>query len=73
MAYVMVMSPCYGCKKDFMYNPQYVPSLTIDGVREPFCQSCIDKANVVRRQKSLEPLVPHPQAYQPLPEGDLPL
>ena len=69
--FVSCISNCYGCKLPFSFNPHFVPSLTINGVKEPFCQSCIERANIIRAEKGMAPLVPHPQAYEPLPEEDL--
>lgn len=71
MGYAMCMSPCYQCKRVFSYNPHFVPSLTVYGTREPFCRDCIERANPIRVAKGLEPIVPHPQAYEPLPEEEL--
>lgn len=80
--YVFVMGVCYGCRHPFSFNPNLVPSLTIKNgkqvtpgtpgsAREPFCQSCITKANVVRSKNGLSPLVIHPDAYKPCPEEEI--
>ena len=71
MGYALATSHCLGCKRLFSYNPVRVPSLRVNGVREPICQSCIDRANPERIKKGLPPLVPHPDAYQPCDEGEL--
>jgi len=71
MGYAICTSACYGCKRLFSYNPLRVPSLRIDGIKEPFCQDCISRANVARKTKGLDPLVPHPDAYSPCDEGEL--
>jgi hypothetical protein len=71
MGFCLCTSECYGCKRPFSYNPRYVPSLTINGTKEPFCLNCINAANIVRKEKGIAPLVPHPQAYEPLPEEEL--
>lgn len=34
MGYVFATSACYGCKRIFNYNPNLVPSVRINGVRE---------------------------------------
>jgi len=71
MGFVYMMGVCYGCKRPFSFHPNLVPSLRINGVREPFCQSCLDKANPVRIENGLEPLVALPGAYEPCPEDEL--
>ncbi len=70
--YVICTGVCYGCKQLFTFNPLYVPSLTIDGVREPFCRACIERANIIRKDKGMPPLEIHPKGYEPLPEQELP-
>ncbi len=71
MAYVMVHGHCYGCRRMFGFNPNWVPSLTINGVKEPFCKDCIDQANPKRIANGLDPIVPHPLAYEPCEESEL--
>ena len=71
MGYVQVYCTCYQCKMVFVGNPLYVPSLTIAGVKEPFCKSCIDNANVIRKERGLEPLKIHPDAYKAEPEENI--
>jgi hypothetical protein len=79
MGYAFVLSPCYSCKQPFSYNPHLVPSLSIlngravpagtpGAVKEPFCADCISKANPVRIKNGLTPIIPHPHAYEPIPE-----
>lgn len=67
MGYVTAFSPCGACKRPFTYNPNYVPSLK----GAPFCESCIKAANKIRGENGLEPLLIHPQAYEPLREEEL--
>jgi hypothetical protein len=66
MAYALAFSPCIGCGRTFGYNPMRVPS-----VREPLCQVCVNRANMVRRSQGLEPIEPHKDAYEPCPEDEL--
>lgn len=65
MAWMYMMGACYSCKRPFSFNPERVPSLTIKGTREPFCQPCIDAANPARVAKGLDPIVPAEGAYEP--------
>lgn len=63
--YMWVYGACYRCHRMFTFNADRVPSLTINGNREPFCQQCIDAVNPVRLANGLEPIVPLPGAYEP--------
>ena len=72
MGYVLATSNCYCCKRIFNFNPMLVPSLTVDGVKEPFCQSCVERANPTRVANGLSPIVPLPGAYEPCDENELP-
>ncbi|MEK0326432.1 MAG: hypothetical protein QQN63_12085 [Nitrosopumilus sp.] len=71
MGYIMATSACYGCKCIFSYNPQKVPSIRIDGVREPVCELCIMAANRQREKLGLDLHVIHSDAYKPIPEAEL--
>jgi hypothetical protein len=65
MAWMSVMGACYACNRIFSFNADLVPSIPIDGVRQPICQDCVDRANVTRKLNGLEPIVPLPGAYEP--------
>ena len=69
--YAIVMGSCYGCGSIFTFNPNKVPSVIVKGVREPICQSCVDRANPERIKNGLEPIVPLPGAYDPEPEENV--
>ena len=71
MGWVTAMSACFGCGKVFAYNPNRVPSIRHEGVKQPVCLECINLANPRRIENGLSPLVPHPEAYQPLDENEL--
>jgi hypothetical protein len=62
--YMFVMSGCIGCGNLMTYNAEHVPSIIVDGVREPICQECVYLANPERVEQGLEPIVPHPDAYK---------
>lgn len=62
-----VLGACYGCQRLFTFNAARVPSLTIQGTREPFCRDCLARANITRRANGLDPIVPLPGAYDPEP------
>lgn len=65
MGYMFVLSACFGCNRPFTYNATWVPSIPIDGVREPICRECVERANPMRIANGLDPIVPHPDAYEP--------
>ena len=69
--YVMAHSACIGCGKIFSFNPMHVPSLRINGNREPVCRDCVDRVNPARVKNGLAPIVPHKDAYEPCPEEEL--
>jgi hypothetical protein len=65
MGYMYVMGPCFSCKRIFTFSAERVPSLVVNGEREPICEACIRRANPVRVANGLEPIVPLPGAYEP--------
>jgi hypothetical protein len=65
MGYMFVLGQCYGCKRMFSFNADWVPSVPINGVREPICRDCVERANPQRIANGLDPIVPHPEAYEP--------
>ena len=72
MGYALAHSACYGCGRIFSYNPLRVPSIRINGEREPICRDCVLRVNPLRALKGLEPIVPFPDAYDPIDERELP-
>lgn len=63
--YVFALGPCYGCGRLFSFNAERVPSIIVDGRREPICADCVEASNPIRTANGLEPIVPPPDAYQP--------
>lgn len=73
MGYAIAMSPCVRCRQLFAYNPLRVPSISIaGGPREPICAACVEAVNPARRANGLPPIVPLPDAYEPVDESELP-
>ena len=66
MGYAFVHSACYGCGRLIIYNPHRVPSIRVEGKREPLCRDCVDKVNKGRIKNGLEPKPVHPDAYSPI-------
>lgn len=71
MSYALMTSICLGCKNLFSYNPHRVPSVVIDGVKEPVCRACIARVNPKREANGLDPFSIHPDAYEPIHESEL--
>jgi hypothetical protein len=70
--YFYCLGTCWGCGGLFMFNPTLVPSLPVNGVREPICEVCFHHGNAIRAEQNLEPWPPFsPGAYQPAPVADL--
>lgn len=63
MGYISVVGTCYSCGKPFSFHPNKVPSLVINGVREPICKDCVNKANPIRIKNGLQPITYEPDAY----------
>lgn len=62
---------CAACGRLFMFNPVRVPSVRINGEREPVCEACMNAANVERTKRGLEPFPILPDAYEPCDEAEL--
>ena len=72
MGYMMAYSMCYGCKRDFFYHPSRVPSVRVNGHREPICQDvCGSGEPPAPVANGLEPIVPLPGAYEPADEHEV--
>lgn len=70
--YVMVFGSCAVCDGFISFNPSCVPSIVVNGEKEPICRSCFDRWNKIHRtDKGLEPVELDPQAYEPQAEFDL--
>lgn len=62
MAFVAI-GCCFVCRGTFTFNPERVPSIRVDGHRQPVCRNCMDRANAVRKERGLEPHAILPGAY----------
>lgn len=71
MGYVFATSPCANCGRLFNYNPNLVPSVRVNGVREPICRDCVEWANPLRKEKGLDPIKVLPGAYEACVEEEL--
>lgn len=62
MAYFMI-GHCVSCGKPFTLHPDFVPSVRVDGEREPICMACAHFANPKRERRRGSP----PSASTPRP------
>ena len=53
MGYMTCMGPCAACNKIFAFNPYRVPSMLINGVKEPICRECVERYNEMRIEHGL--------------------
>ena len=71
MGYITAMAPCVGCGRPFSFNPVRVPSITINGSKQPICANCVARVNPMRIANGLEPIVPLPDAYEACAEDEI--
>lgn len=71
IGWAVVYSACWCCGREFGYNPHRVPSIRIDGVREPTCRTCMKTANEVREAAGVKPHTILSGAYEPIREEEL--
>jgi hypothetical protein len=72
MAYVSMYAPCLRCGRHFHFNPLRVPSMVVDGKREPLCRSCVEWANPIRAAKGLPVWTIHADSYDAVDEQEIP-
>lgn len=72
MGYVFASGECVACGRFITYNPVRVPSITVNGHKEPICESCFNRWNEIHRtSKGLPPVALQPDAYQACEESEL--
>lgn len=70
--YAIMIAQCIGCGATITCNPHHVPSIRVNGSKEPLCKNCYERWNKIHRtSKGLKPIPLHPDAYGPIPEGEL--
>lgn len=63
MAFMQAFGNCVVCHRMFAFNPERVPSVRVNGSREPVCRTCIERANPLRVAKGLPAIEILPNAY----------
>ncbi len=71
MGFAICTGSCAGCGRVFSFNPVRVPSVRINDVREPVCETCIRAANTERLRMGLEPFHVPDNAYEAVDEAEL--
>ena len=69
---IFALGECYACHRPFTFSVTRVPSVVVEGIRQPICRACVERVNPRRIANGLEPIVPLPGAYEPddeFPEG----
>ena len=70
MGFLSLFAHCVRCHQPFMSNPLRVPSILVNGQREPLCRQCVEAANIVRAARGLPTFEIFPDAYEPLDEAE---
>lgn len=64
--FLFVFGTCVACRTPITFNPDKVPSIRVNGEREPLCLSCHGRWNQIHRvSKGLKPIPVEPDAYEP--------
>jgi hypothetical protein len=71
MGYAIAMGRCFGCGAVFGFNPVRVPSIRVNGQKEPICQACVTHINPQRRANGVPEITPAPDAYSEVNESEL--
>jgi hypothetical protein len=70
-AWVLAQGACIHCGLSFSFNPVKVPSVRLNGQREPLCEECVNWANPQRVARGLPPIEVLPDAYTFCHESEL--
>lgn len=71
MGFALAHADCIACGQPFSFNPVRVPSIRVNGVREPVCEPCMTRANVTRAAAGRPLLTILPGAYEPADESEM--
>ena len=64
--FMLVHGNCVACTSVISFNPEKVPSLVVDGRRQPLCRSCHKRWNEIHRgSKGLPDIEIQEGAYEP--------
>ena len=71
MGFAQCFGVCIICQNPFAFNPVRVPSVRVSGERQPICESCVERGNVLRAERGMEPIQVHADAYNACDEREL--
>jgi len=70
--YAFVTSACCACGAWISYHPHKVPSIRVNGHREPLCRGCFARWNEIHRlDQGMPALLVDTEAYEPCPVEEL--
>lgn len=64
MGWVFLTADCIACGRTFTCSPSKVPSVRVEGKREPVCRPCVESANRIRKENGMELFTILPGAYE---------
>jgi len=64
MGYELIYGHCWACRRPFTFNADWVPSIPVEGVKQPVCEGCMLLANEKRIAAGLSPHPIDPRAYE---------
>ena len=68
MGYLTMIAHCIACKTLIQFNPYKVPSLVVNGVKEPLCINCANRWNQLHPENA-RPILSG--AYEPADENEI--
>jgi hypothetical protein len=68
MGYAIMMGFCVACGIPIQFNPHAVPSIMVNGKREPLCRGCAIRWNELHPENA-RPI--KDDAYEPIDENEL--
>lgn len=64
MGYMFVLGDCVRCHQRFTFNADAVPSVRINGEREPICRECFESLNRIRESRGEQRIALRADAYE---------
>lgn len=68
MGWMTCFGSCIVCDQPFSFNPHAVPSVRVNGEREPICQNCIAAINIKRKLLHVAEIKVAEDAYKAVEE-----
>jgi hypothetical protein len=71
MGFMWCFAECIGCRVLFGFNPERVPSIYVDGEKQPVCGVCMAMRNKKRREQGLAEDEVMQGAYEAVDESEV--